>query len=333
MKVRIFLFVAALVIGAVCVGYFSIGNSPLTATSSDSHIGFWMMVVWGGKAIGVIVALAVVVYIIRLIFSYLPALPSIRWVVPNKWALAVIAAAIALLYVFSIHDWDMQAIAQTGLSEWQGIPISILVVALLLSALMIYYADPKDVRAAVIMTGIICLFIVVYELYKLDEIGVGQRRNLGYVVVIALGLMAANYLVKGFQKLVATILLVSTFVMLGFSHIYTWEQFSSRFLGYGQSRVVAYTGLCSGRAKVDTLGPNFVSITDDPSCILHLGIANGAVELNGPSGSITVNPGDTGSIPGTFKILRARAASGRPVISHTSCDEQQNRRYDGQNCI
>ena len=144
------------------------------------------------------------------------------WKRSNGWVLAVLVFAIAAGYGLYTNNWDVWA-------EWQGVPVVLLATVLPALGLMLFYTDWADLRAVLIMTGIICTAFAVYELYSHGMIGFGMRRNVAYAVIIVLALTAGKYLTKNIQKFVATVLVLTTFVMLGFSHFDTWGQFTGRF--------------------------------------------------------------------------------------------------------
>jgi hypothetical protein len=169
-----------------------------------------------------------VIFLLVTLLVLLYKRPARIWKKESLWVSGVLLFALALIYGLSIYEWNMHQFAlDAWKNEWQGIPMVVLVIGLLAAGLMIYYADPKDIRATMIILAAILFFIAVYELYRHDEISIGQRRDFGYLLVAALGWMIAKYLNKDYQKIAAALLLALTFTLLGFSNFLPWRDFST----------------------------------------------------------------------------------------------------------
>ena len=171
----------------------------------------------------------------------------VAWIFTRKtlWVLLSIAAIIALLWGLSLYNWDPKALGQDVISvQWQDTSVVLLVGVLAVFGLGLYQADKKDLRAMALMTCIILVTCVVYELYRHNTIGVGAHLWLVYGVCIALGLMVNKHLVTDRQKVVAGVLLGACFTMAGLYQFgLTWEQVYERVTSRNESATQVQLGV------------------------------------------------------------------------------------------
>ncbi len=129
---------------------------------------------------------------------------------------AILAAWVAYLLVQNGWDYELPSVP--------GVPLILVIAVLAALPFVVLNVDRKKLYAVLLRTATILLVYAIYELYSHNTIGIGLRREFLYLVAIGLLLIAWTYL-KGWDRALMVALLIFGFVMLGFSHKNTWQEF------------------------------------------------------------------------------------------------------------
>jgi len=198
---------------------------------------------------------------------------------------AVIAIAFAVgRYLYTSFSGTTSALPTVTSLPWSFLDIDWITIALAVAALvavgagMWFFTDKPRLGTYVY---VITLVLLVYWFYRYGFLNI-PRTYLLYVLAGVGAVMVVSY-VKGFSRVTFGILLGATFLMLGYSHHHTWNQFTDMLAsigwsGGGPSRKVASAGACSVSEQVP-LNPNTVVDLNPQNCDLKLAYPNQCLSL------------------------------------------------------
>lgn len=161
-----------------------------------------------------------------------------------SWRIAI-ALAVVVLAVLLLANTD-----STGTGSGYSFDIDLLTIALAFAALaavgggMYYFSDKKRLGTYVY---VITLVLLVYWFYRYDFLDI-PRTYLLYVLAGVGAVMVWSY-VKGFSKLTLGLLVGAVFLMLGYSHHHSWNQFADMVasIGWSDGRGTGFASAPTGR--------------------------------------------------------------------------------------
>lgn len=201
--------------------------------------------VWAALAL-VIGAIVVWWLIANTHFPSLPAVPSIPILSLDNIDLIAIALAVA-------------ALAAIGGGAW-------------------YFTDKPRLATFVY---VVTMVLLVYYLYRFGMLN--TQRTIPLYFLVAVGAVMVWTYIKGFAWISLELLLVAAFLMLGYSHHHTWDQFTDMLasyepIGWGSGTQVASTSACSVSGQLP-LAAGEVYDLNPQNCDLKLAYPNQCLAL------------------------------------------------------
>lgn len=259
------------------------------------------------------------------------------------WAGGVGGALVALLLIIGMVPSDPSgssagaAPAAAGATPWHEVVMSyewwkipvVFWVAALAALVLVGMTYKDDWKKALAYLGGIVVVLVIWGLYKNDQLHVGGRIYALYVVAGAVYLVMHKTL--GDKSIFRKFYLWAAFGVLGISHLFSYSQLEAKAAtlwgGDGDIRLAggmprSCVGVVGEPIKLD-MNP----IPVPPNCIIYSDVAVGVVEfIPRTSGeSVTKRPGQSVTWPRGFEVRSVRAESGKAEVWMAFCPKDTPR--------
>lgn len=234
--------------------------------------------------------------------------------------LAVLCGAFVLYLLAIGYDWLSVVLGIAALAAmWIGFLLT----------------DKKKLGTFLYVT---VLVLLVYWLYKNGQLEVGQRRYIFYPLAIVAGALVWTYATTFKEKLTFGILVGALFLMLGFSHIDTWEEFKERMASYvgggagGTSSITKNVVVRSGCANAyEKFVITRIQTPLPDNCKFDYSVKSGIVVFTLSDGSeLPVYPGQKVTLYPGVKYSAMRAGDATAEIHTAFCTVGTS--WDGNRC-